>query len=128
MSSLVTNSERSVLPGFRRETVEALSARKNEPEWLRDLRLAAWETFEATPWPSGKEEAWRRLDLSGFTLDDYTPYTDPGYRLPDRSMYRDLEPAVRDHLGTNDGYGALVQHDSEGVYQILARSVADTGL
>lgn len=51
-----------VLP-LARETVERLSASRQEPEFLRDARLAALERYEATAWPSGDEEEWRRFPL-----------------------------------------------------------------
>jgi len=44
--------------GFTEETVRAASAVKNEPAWMLEKRLAAWQTFEATPWPkAGKVSA-----------------------------------------------------------------------
>ena len=42
-------------PGFSRQAVLALSRRKDEPEWVRQRRLEAWEVFEALPMPQ-----WRR--------------------------------------------------------------------
>jgi len=56
------------------ERVEALSAALDEPGWLRGWRQAALQRALETPWPTGKEETWRRT---------------PAERLPRR-----LEPAV----------------------------------
>ena len=53
--------------------VEAVSAAKDEPAWMLDLRLKAWRFFEEMPWPTGNEETWRRTKLTGFKLDDYQP-------------------------------------------------------
>ena len=41
------------------------------PQWLRETRAAAWETFTALPMPARKDERWRfanlkTLDLSRF--------------------------------------------------------------
>jgi Fe-S cluster assembly protein SufD len=47
---------------YTRADVEALSSQKNEPDWLAERRLAAWDLFEAMPWPTMKDEAWRRTD------------------------------------------------------------------
>ncbi|MCS6803260.1 MAG: Fe-S cluster assembly protein SufD [Chloroflexota bacterium] len=63
--------------GFSRAGVDELSQRKGEPEWLRQRRLAAWEVFSATPWPTGKEEAWRRIDIHSVTLDGIVPVVGP---------------------------------------------------
>ena len=56
-----------------RQTVETLSAAKGEPEWMLDQRLRAWRFFEEMPWPTGKEETWRRTRLTGFDLDRFVP-------------------------------------------------------
>jgi Fe-S cluster assembly protein SufD len=53
--------------------VEALSAAHDEPQWMRDFRLKAWEVYESLPWPTTKEEAWRRTDLRRFKLDSLGP-------------------------------------------------------
>ena len=38
--------------GFSRDAVVALSESKNEPTWLRDKRLEAWDTYESIPMPA----------------------------------------------------------------------------
>src|SRR5512137_356668 len=55
--------------------IETVSAQKNEPSWMLDLRRKAWRFFEEIPWPTGNEETWRRTKLTGFKLDDYQPLT-----------------------------------------------------
>jgi len=47
------------LTGFSREAVEALSRAKNEPDWVREWRLAAWERYEAIPQPQLTDEESR---------------------------------------------------------------------
>lgn len=37
------------LAGFNEETVRALSASRQEPEWMLKLRLEAWKRFEEMP-------------------------------------------------------------------------------
>ena len=46
-----------------RDTVEQHSLRREEPQWLRDARLAAVERFTRESWPTGQEEEWRRFPL-----------------------------------------------------------------
>ena len=55
------------------EAVEALSASKHEPAWMRDRRLAAWQLSEELALPLGTEEEWRRTDLRGLELEQYLP-------------------------------------------------------
>ena len=53
------------------EAVEALSASKHEPAWMRHKRLTAWELSQTLSMPLGNEEIWRRTDLRGLDLADY---------------------------------------------------------
>src|SRR5919198_2193534 len=43
--------------------VEQHSLRRQEPEWLREARLAAVSGFSEETWPTGQEEEWRRFSL-----------------------------------------------------------------
>lgn len=64
------------LTGFSREAVEAISRSRNEPDWVREARLKAWETYESTPMPTRGDEEWRRTDLRRLKLDRFAPYAD----------------------------------------------------
>ncbi len=85
-------------------TIDALAERRGEPDWLRDLRRSWWARAEATPFPSGQEEEWRRTPLTGLPRDgalvedaDFRPEL-PDVRLADRGVvFTDLGSAVRDH-------------------------------
>ena len=54
--------------------MRALSASRNEPEWMLEFRLEAWRQFEAMPWPKPTDEAWRRTRLTGFNLKNFKPF------------------------------------------------------
>ena len=56
---------------FSRDAVVQLSASLNEPEWMLDLRLQAWEIFASLPMPTTRDEAWRRTDIRRFKLDSF---------------------------------------------------------
>ncbi|HEX3052244.1 MAG TPA: Fe-S cluster assembly protein SufD [Aggregatilineaceae bacterium] len=58
-----------VAPPLSRADVEALSARFDEPEWLLQKRLQAWELYESLPMPTTKDEAWRRTDYRHINWD-----------------------------------------------------------
>ncbi len=51
-------------PPITQADVEALSASKNEPRWLLESRLAAWELYADMPMPSLQAEEWRRTDYT----------------------------------------------------------------
>jgi len=56
-----------------RGLAEALSAEREEPDWLRAERLAAWERFEAMP-VEGNQLYTPYIDLRGAVLTDVRPY------------------------------------------------------
>jgi Fe-S cluster assembly protein SufD len=58
---------------FSRESVIELSESLNEPQWMLDRRLAAWEIYESLPMPVTTDEAWRRTNLRRFKLDSFSP-------------------------------------------------------
>jgi Fe-S cluster assembly protein SufD len=73
VSVLIKETSPEVTSGFSEETVRAHSAARNEPEWMLELRLEAWRTFESLEWPKPTDEAWRRTHLTGFDLGKFTP-------------------------------------------------------
>src|SRR5262245_65607934 len=76
-----TITEPTTFTGFSREAVEDLSARKDEPAWVLDARLAAWKTYERLPMPKRTDEEWRRTDLRGLKLDRLVPFAGVGERV-----------------------------------------------
>jgi Fe-S cluster assembly protein SufD len=58
------------MTAFTREAVEQLSKYLNEPDWMLDFRLQAFEIYERTPLPTTKDEAWRRTDIRRLKLDE----------------------------------------------------------
>src|SRR5260221_12120136 len=61
--------------GFTEAAVAELIARRAEPEWMRQRRLDAWQTYQRIPMPTRQDEEWRRTDLRPLELDDLHPYS-----------------------------------------------------
>jgi Fe-S cluster assembly protein SufD len=57
-------------PTLSRADVESLSAAKNEPAWLTEARLTAWDLYSDMPMPSLQVEEWRRTDYSSIRWDE----------------------------------------------------------
>ena len=84
--------------------IDALAERRAEPDWLRELRRSWWARAEATPFPTGQEEEWRRTLAEGAPARRrarrgrrFRPEL-PDVRLADRGVvFTDLASAVRDH-------------------------------
>ena len=113
--------------GFSRRVVEELSAARNEPDWLRQRRLEAWQAYEATPMPTLEDESWRRTDIRALPLDELSPYAEAPYGL--LSSPTGMPQEVRALLdGGHAEGGMLVQHDSQVVYASLAEEAAKQGV
>src|SRR5699024_6355453 len=81
METTVATDKNGALTGFSRAGVEALSRSRNEPEWVLQQRLAAWDTYERLPMPTRQDEEWRRTDLRRLKLDRYTTSVDGNGRV-----------------------------------------------
>lgn len=103
--------------GLTRESVEQLSATKNEPAWMLDRRLEAWRVFESLPMPSRSDEAWRQTDIRALKLDKLVPYAAPS-GTPVQSPLR-----LNGHSG-----GLLTHQNSETVDRFVEEHVAAQGV
>ncbi|MEZ4505739.1 MAG: Fe-S cluster assembly protein SufD [Thermomicrobiales bacterium] len=97
--------------GFSRDAVVALSELKNEPTWLRDARLRAWDTYEAIPMPARTDEEWRRTDFRALKFGHLQPFSPNGHKE------RSLEALLSgfENNGVSDSAaqaGILVQKDA----------------
>ena len=125
-----------------------ISDHLDEPDWLRDLRVAWWDRAEATPPPTGQEEEWRRTELAGLPRDGELLVDAPELRvsLPPGAaeagvVVTDMRTAVREHgdlvrryLGQGEGiashahFWALAQAAwTGGVFVHVPRGVAVDG-
>ena len=62
------NYEFKMQKGLNKEIVEEISKKKNEPEWMRDIRLKALETYNQLELPT-----WGP-DLSELKMDEIATY------------------------------------------------------
>jgi Fe-S cluster assembly protein SufD len=61
------------MEAFTRENVQKLSAYLNEPQWMLEFRLNAFDIYENTPMPTTSNEAWRRTDIRRLKLENIGP-------------------------------------------------------
>ncbi len=110
--------------GFSQETVRQASAAKNEPSWMLDFRLRAWQTFESLPWPKPTDEAWRRTRLTGFKLENFTPFA-----VPDGTVERDgLEPVFLTALEEMESSACLIYRDGGVLYNEEIEKLREKGV
>jgi Fe-S cluster assembly protein SufD len=59
--------------GFTEAALDAFLKGRDEPAWLRDRRREAFAAFRELPWPSSRDEEWRRTDIRAFKLQTFAP-------------------------------------------------------
>lgn len=91
---------------FNREAVRRLSASLDEPDWMLELRLAAWDVYESLPLPSTQDEAWRRTDIRRFKLDRIGPSLNGN-----GATYEEVPAYLGAQLTDDAAGGVLVQVD-----------------
>ncbi len=109
---------------FSAETVRALSASRNEPEWMLQFRLEAWNTFESIPWPKPTDEAWRRTRLDGFKLENFAPYAKAGSSV----VRGDLSPILQNELSEMESAASLIFQDGGLLYRVENEDLSTRGV
>ena len=114
--------------GLNRDTVITISKIKEEPDWVLDFRLKAYEAFEKMEMPT-----WGP-DLSEINFDDYTYYI----RNTDKksSDWAEVPETIKntfDKLGIPESEqkflaGVSTQYESEVVYHNMLQEVQDKGV
>jgi Fe-S cluster assembly protein SufD len=122
----MATSVKGATKGFSREAVEELSHRRNEPDWLLQKRLEAWEQYEQIPMPTRTDEEWRRTDIRDLPIDEVMPFTDFAARVSGRDELPESVKAALEAAG--DLSGLVVQNDSSIIYYEVDSSLASQGV
>ncbi len=111
-------------PRYTWAEVEALSAERAEPKWLRESRLMAWEVYEDLPMPSLSDEEWRRTDYRHIRWDEADQLKAPNGRATLAAVpAANLEPLIGQEQG-----GLLVFVDGKVVHAEVADALARDGV
>lgn len=98
--------------------LDAFVAGRDEPAWLTEERRAAWRTFQVTPWPTERDEAWRYTQLSRFALD--------GLALAGGPEVRETSDRIRMRIADSDAEGILVHAHGETIHR--QSDIAEAGV
>ena len=109
-------------PNYSLADVEALSEQGNEPDWLRQMRLQAWQTYENTPMP-WLEEEWRRTDYRHIRWDEAARLIQSNGATAQAVPDKNLAPLTGDEQG-----GLLVFVDGKIVHHEIADELAAQGV
>jgi Fe-S cluster assembly protein SufB len=116
--------------GLNREIVEAISDLKNEPDWLREYRLRAYQHFVDRPMPD-----WGP-SLDEIDFDAYTYYANPLSEGDTKKSWDDLPADIKntfEKLGIpkaeREYFGGVgAQYDSGTVYHKLREDLKAKGV
>jgi Fe-S cluster assembly protein SufD len=87
--------------GFGEAAFEAFINDRSEPDWLLQRRREAFAALLTLPWPTSRDEEWRRTDIRALKLDAFTP---PGSAEPAAADIAAIAP-VWEGLRTSYGTG-----------------------
>jgi Fe-S cluster assembly protein SufB len=115
--------------GLTKKVVESISHIKNEPAWLTEFRLKAYEVYESKPFPT-----WGFFPEFKVDIDSYTHYI--GSNQSKKKSWDEVDPEVlrsfeklgipeheRKHLA-----GIEAMNDSETVYANVKKELTDLGI
>lgn len=117
------------LKGLTRENIEKISRAKNEPDWMKNLRLDAFEVFKSKPLPK-----WGIADLEKINFNNFDYYLKPEdqpsikWSEVPKEIKKTFEKlgipqAERTVLG-----GVVAQYESESVYNSLRKELSEKGV
>jgi Fe-S cluster assembly protein SufB len=116
--------------GLTREIVERISSMKDEPEWMREFRLKAYEIFITKPMPTwGDTELLSQIDFAD--IHYYVKPTDKAERSWD-DVPDDIKRTF-DRLGIPEAErkflaGVSAQYESEVVYHNVNKELEAQGV
>jgi Fe-S cluster assembly protein SufD len=70
-----TSAKTAAPAGFTEDVFEAFLKGRDEPDWLVDRRREAFAKLQASPWPTLRDEEWRRTDIRAFKPAEFAPPT-----------------------------------------------------
>lgn len=122
------NYEFKVKKGLNREIVEEISKQKNDPTWMKDLRLKALETYNNLDLPT-----WGP-DLSELDMENIATYVKPKSKL--NTSWDEVPEEIKktfDTLGIPEAErsslaGVGAQYDSEVVYHSIKDELLRQGV
>lgn len=115
-------------PGVTRELVLEISKQKNEPDWMREKRLAAFELYEKTPLPDWGPPL-KKLDLNKI-IYYVRPDTEESHSWDD--VPEEIKKTF-DRIGIPEAErrslsGVGAQYDSDIVYHSLKKEWEEKGV
>ena len=99
-SALSTSPSPVLAGGFSESAFEAFLAQRNEPEWLLQRRREAFDLARSLPWPTSRDEEWRRTDIRSFKPGAFAPPITGEVSAADRASLEPLWTSLSAHYAT----------------------------
>ncbi|HZX76802.1 Fe-S cluster assembly protein SufB, partial [Lysobacter sp.] len=114
-AGFVTDIESDSLPpGLSEDIIRALSAKKSEPEWMTEWRLAAYRHFLTMPMPH-----WAKLNIAPIDLQALSYYSAP------KAKYASLDEVPQELLDTYEKLGVPL-HERAKLAGVAVDAVFDS--
>src|SRR5215469_11918278 len=98
--------------GLSRSAVEELSRQKDEPEWMLQKRLQAWDAYERIPAPLGRRGDLGTLrTFANFKFQQLTPYVPAN---GNGNLPAQIEQSLQEAL-VNERAGLILQRNASVV-------------
>ena len=115
-AGFITDIESDTLPpGLSEDIIRALSAKKEEPEWMTEWRLAAYRRFLNMPMPQ-----WAKLKIAPIDLQALSYYS-----APKGPKYKSLDEVPKELLDTYDKLGVPL-HERAKLAGVAVDAVFDS--
>lgn len=108
---------------FTKDAVNKLSAALNEPDWMLQFRMKAFDLFESMPMPTTSDEAWRRTDLRRFKIEQFAPSVNG-----DAAVEADLPEFLGNQLTEDKVGGNMLQIDGVTRQYSLSDELKEQGV
>jgi Fe-S cluster assembly protein SufD len=112
---------------FTRDSMNMLSERLDEPDWIKEKRHVAWSLFEELPMPTTSDEDWRRTDIRALKWDQLRLSVDSS--VDPVSQLSELPENLRTALDEGqNAAGRLAFVNDTVVYYELAEGLSEQGV
>lgn len=107
---------------FSRNMIPVTNGNGKSPDFIKDYRGKAWNTFENLPMPSTSDEPWRRTDLRRLEASTF--------RLPEIDEWKNYEAVPREILKplVGDTHGGQIILQPGGVQVEVDSELTDQGV
>lgn len=105
MTPQMSTAIASTTSGFTESAFESFLSGRDEPSWHLEQRRNALSSFRTAPWPTLRDEEWRRTDIRMMKLASFSP--------PSRVL-----PSEASRAAFESSWNALSSHYASGIEQI----------